>query len=192
MIYSAYTSCGVGEDSWESHGLQGDQTRKSVLNIHWKNWCWSWSFNTLATWCEEPNITNYKEMSPLERRLNIELTSRRRRKSGLRSDSVRAKVKSLAFFTAVSIFNSINNPVQDNEDWLVVHLCSWVIVTSRRIKKSCVKFLNSRHSRAVLTHVVAISLIQSLSAWNVKVRCAVNVKHTHDFEDFSKNVMLFN
>ena len=22
-------------------------------NIHWKDWCWSWSSNTLATWCEE-------------------------------------------------------------------------------------------------------------------------------------------
>ena len=32
-------NCGVGEDSWESLGQQGDQTsqswRKSVLNIHW-------------------------------------------------------------------------------------------------------------------------------------------------------------
>ena len=27
--------------------------RKSVLNIHWKDWCWSWSCNTLAIWCEE-------------------------------------------------------------------------------------------------------------------------------------------
>ena len=27
--------------------------RKSILNIHWKDWCWSWSSNTLATWCEE-------------------------------------------------------------------------------------------------------------------------------------------
>ena len=48
---------GVGEDSWESLGLPGDPTspskRKSVLNIHWKDWCWSWNFNTLATWCEE-------------------------------------------------------------------------------------------------------------------------------------------
>ena len=26
---------------------------KSVLNIHWKDWCWSWNSNTLATWCEE-------------------------------------------------------------------------------------------------------------------------------------------
>ena len=50
-------NCGVGEDSWESLGLVGDQTspsqRKSVLNIQWKDWCWSWSSNTLATWCEE-------------------------------------------------------------------------------------------------------------------------------------------
>ena len=27
---------------------------KSVLNIQWKDWCWSWNSNTLATWCEEP------------------------------------------------------------------------------------------------------------------------------------------
>ena len=27
--------------------------RKSVLNIHWKDWCWSWNSNTLATWCEQ-------------------------------------------------------------------------------------------------------------------------------------------
>ena len=27
--------------------------RKSVPNIHWKDWCWSWNSNTLATWCEE-------------------------------------------------------------------------------------------------------------------------------------------
>ena len=25
------------------------------LNIHWKDWCWSWSSNTLATWCEKLN-----------------------------------------------------------------------------------------------------------------------------------------
>ena len=27
--------------------------RKSVLNIHWKYWWWSWNSNTLATWCED-------------------------------------------------------------------------------------------------------------------------------------------
>ena len=50
-------NCGVGEDSWESLGLQGDHTsqpwRKSVLNIRWKDCCWSWNSNTLATWCEK-------------------------------------------------------------------------------------------------------------------------------------------
>ena len=24
------------------------------LGVHWKDWCWSWNFNTLANWCEEP------------------------------------------------------------------------------------------------------------------------------------------
>ena len=50
-------NCGVGEDSWESLGLQGDPTspslRKPVLGVHWKDWCWSWNSNTLATWCKE-------------------------------------------------------------------------------------------------------------------------------------------
>ena len=22
-------------------------------DVHWKDWCWSWNSNTLATWCEE-------------------------------------------------------------------------------------------------------------------------------------------
>ena len=50
-------NCDVEEASWESFGLQGNQTsqslRKSILYIHWKDWCWSWSSNTLATWWEE-------------------------------------------------------------------------------------------------------------------------------------------
>ena len=23
------------------------------LGVHWRDWCWSWNSNTLATWCEE-------------------------------------------------------------------------------------------------------------------------------------------
>ena len=26
---------------------------RSVLSIHWKDQCWSWNYNTLATWCEK-------------------------------------------------------------------------------------------------------------------------------------------
>ena len=49
-------NCSVGKDSWESLGLQGYQTspsyRKSVLNIHWKDWCWSWKLQYFGhlTW----------------------------------------------------------------------------------------------------------------------------------------------
>ena len=28
--------------------------RRSTLNTHWKDWCWSWSSNTVAIQCEEP------------------------------------------------------------------------------------------------------------------------------------------
>ena len=55
-------NCGVGEDSGESLGLQGDPTspswRRLVLGFHWKDWCWSWNSNTLATSCEE--LTHWK------------------------------------------------------------------------------------------------------------------------------------
>ena len=50
-------NCNVGENSWESLGLQGDPTspfwRRSTLGFPWKDWCWSWNSSTLATWCEE-------------------------------------------------------------------------------------------------------------------------------------------
>ena len=47
-------NCGVGEDSWEFLGLPWTWIRRSnqsilkeiVLNIHWNDWCWSWSSNT--------------------------------------------------------------------------------------------------------------------------------------------------
>ena len=49
------SNCPTEKDSWESLGQQGDPTsqssRKSVLNIHWRDWCWS--SNSLATWWEE-------------------------------------------------------------------------------------------------------------------------------------------
>ena len=65
-------NCGAGEDSWESLGRQGDQTSqslmKSVLNIHWKDRCWSWSSNTLATWCKEQTHWKRKMLGKIEDR----------------------------------------------------------------------------------------------------------------------------
>ena len=33
--------------------IQPSILKKSVLNIHWKDWCWSWNSDTLTTWCEK-------------------------------------------------------------------------------------------------------------------------------------------
>ena len=38
--------------------LTARRSNQSILKeispgVHWKDWCWSWSSNTLATWCEE-------------------------------------------------------------------------------------------------------------------------------------------
>ena len=38
---------------WTARRSNQSILRKSVLNIHWKDWCWSWSSNPLATWCKE-------------------------------------------------------------------------------------------------------------------------------------------
>ena len=42
------------ESSLDCKGIKPVHPKgKSVLNIHWKDWCWSWNSNTLATWCKE-------------------------------------------------------------------------------------------------------------------------------------------
>ena len=40
---------------------KGDQS----WAVHWKDWCWSWNSNTLATWCEE--LTHLKRPWSWER-----------------------------------------------------------------------------------------------------------------------------
>ena len=48
-------NCGVLRVPWTAR-----RTKESNLNIHWKDWCWSWSSNTLATWWEE--LTHWKRL----------------------------------------------------------------------------------------------------------------------------------
>ena len=47
----------VDREAWRAavHGVPKSQTRLSNWTelICWKDWCWSWSSNTLVTWCEE-------------------------------------------------------------------------------------------------------------------------------------------
>ena len=42
---------------WTTRRFNQSIQRKSVLNIHWKDWYWSWNSNTLATWSE---LTHFK------------------------------------------------------------------------------------------------------------------------------------
>ena len=81
-------NCGVGEDSWESLGLRGDPTRpswrRSVLGVHWKDWCWSWNSNLWPPdswligkdpdagkdWAQEEKGTTEDEMVGWHHRLN--------------------------------------------------------------------------------------------------------------------------
>ena len=43
---------------WTVRRFNQSVLKKSTLNVHWKDWCWSWSSYTLATWCEE--LTHWK------------------------------------------------------------------------------------------------------------------------------------
>ena len=43
---------------WTARRSNQSILRKSVWNIHWRDWWWSWSSNNLATWYEE--LTHWK------------------------------------------------------------------------------------------------------------------------------------
>ena len=41
------------ETTLDSMDIKPVNPTGNKLNIHWKDWCWSWSSNSLATWWEE-------------------------------------------------------------------------------------------------------------------------------------------
>ena len=43
---------------WTARRSNQPILKEIILNIHWKDWCWKWNYNTLATWCEE--LTHWK------------------------------------------------------------------------------------------------------------------------------------
>ena len=45
---------------WTSRRSNQSILKESVLNIHWKDWCWSWNSNSLVTWCKE--LTHWKRL----------------------------------------------------------------------------------------------------------------------------------
>ena len=43
---------------WTARRSNQSVLKEIILNIHRKDWCWSWNSNTLATWCED--LTQWK------------------------------------------------------------------------------------------------------------------------------------
>ena len=43
---------------WTAKESNQSILKRSVLHIHWKDWCWGWSSKSLATWYEE--LTHWK------------------------------------------------------------------------------------------------------------------------------------
>ena len=69
LYYPGITYCEwrITDQEWNHGGAQvlSDDQRKDFKRIrtriegcHWKDWCWSWNSNTLATWCEK--LTHWK------------------------------------------------------------------------------------------------------------------------------------
>ena len=52
---------------WTARDPTSPSRRRSVLCVHWKDWCWCWcwNYNTLATWCKE--LTRLKRPQYWER-----------------------------------------------------------------------------------------------------------------------------
>ena len=38
---------------WTARRFNQSILKEISLGVHWRDWCWSWDYNTLATWCEE-------------------------------------------------------------------------------------------------------------------------------------------
>ena len=60
----------VNTQDWSPLGWTARRSNQSILmeispNIHWKDWCWRWNSNTLATWCIE--LTHWKRPCCWER-----------------------------------------------------------------------------------------------------------------------------
>ena len=50
---------------WTARRFNLSILKRSVLNIHWKDWCWNWNSSTLITWCEE--LTHWERLWCWER-----------------------------------------------------------------------------------------------------------------------------
>ena len=54
---------------WTARRSNQSILKEISLGVHWKDWCWSWNSNTLATWCEElPHLKETLMLGKIEGR----------------------------------------------------------------------------------------------------------------------------
>ena len=98
------------------------------MNIHWKDWSWSWSFNTLATLLEEP--THWKRPWYRER-LRAAREGQRMRWFGDINDSLDMNLSKLqvivkdreAWHAAV---HGVTKSCTQLRDWMTTVGCFWI------------------------------------------------------------------
>ena len=69
----------------ESQPVHPKGNQSWIFIVHWKDWCWSWNSNTLATWCKE--LTHWKRLWCWER-LKVRREGDERGWDGWMSDSM--------------------------------------------------------------------------------------------------------
>ena len=52
LIFKVQDNKKTLESPLDCKAIKPVNPRQSVLNIHWRDWWWSWNSSTLATWCE--------------------------------------------------------------------------------------------------------------------------------------------